>query len=105
MRTHRLMSHVRSSLWFVPVVCVLAGAALSFTTIWIETAFDNELVPEWLTGGPDAALAILSTVATVILVLVTLFCALPLYPRVARERPQGEGSIAIHLVHDYLRGV
>ena len=72
MRTHRLMSHVRSSLWFVPVVCVLAGAALSFTTIWIDTAFDNELVPEWLTGGPDAALAILSTVAASMVSLAAL---------------------------------
>ena len=72
MRTHRLMSHVRSSLWFVPVVCVLAGAALSFTTIWIDTAFDYELVPEWLTGGPDAALAILSTVAASMVSLAAL---------------------------------
>ncbi len=66
------MSHVRASLWFVPVVCVLAGAAVSFTTIWIDTAFDYELVPEWLTGGPDAALAILSTVAASMVSLAAL---------------------------------
>jgi hypothetical protein len=30
---------------------VLAGAALSFSTIWIDTVFDDKLVPEWLTGG------------------------------------------------------
>jgi len=69
---HRLFSHIRSSLWFVPVVCVLAGATLSFTTIWIDNAFDFTLVPEWLTGGPDAAVAILSTVAASMVSLAAL---------------------------------
>ena len=43
-------------------MCVLAGAALSLGTIWVDRAADFELVPESLTGGPDAAVAILSTV-------------------------------------------
>jgi hypothetical protein len=29
----RVIDHVRSSLWFVPIACVLAGVALSFTTL------------------------------------------------------------------------
>src|SRR5215207_1222503 len=37
----------------------------------------------------------LSPVATFILVLVTLFGALPIYQRVADESPHGEGSIAM----------
>ncbi|MGH8978218.1 MAG: DUF2254 family protein, partial [Acidimicrobiia bacterium] len=72
MRPQRLISHVRSSLWFVPVVCVLAGAILSFATISLDRAFDYELVPEWLTGGPDAALAILSTIAASMVSLAAL---------------------------------
>jgi uncharacterized membrane protein len=56
----------------VPVVCVLAGGALSFSTIAIDRAADYELVPETLTGGPDAALAILTTVATSMLSLTAL---------------------------------
>lgn len=44
-----------------------------------------------------AALAagLLSPIATIVLVLVTLFGALPVYRRVARESHRGEGSIAM----------
>ncbi len=64
--------HIQSSLWFVPVVCVLAGALLSFVTIWIDNASHFDLVPETLTGGPDAAVAILSTVAASMVSLAAL---------------------------------
>jgi hypothetical protein len=41
------------------------------------------------------AAGVLSPVATVILVLLTLFGAYPIYAQVAKESPRGEGSIAM----------
>ncbi len=72
MRVFRLLDHVRTSLWFVPVMCVLVGVGLSFGTIAVDRAFDFELIPPSFTGGPDAALAILSTVAASMVSLTAL---------------------------------
>ncbi len=69
---HLAARKARASLWLVPVLCVLGGLVLSFGTIAIDRAFDYELVPQWLTGGPDAALAILSTVAASMVSLAAL---------------------------------
>jgi uncharacterized membrane protein len=63
---------VRGGLWLIPVMCVLAGIALSVATVWIDRASGFELIPRWLTGGPDAALGILSTIAISMVSLATL---------------------------------
>jgi len=36
----RIVRHIRTSLWFVPVMCVLAGVILSYVTIAIDRSFD-----------------------------------------------------------------
>lgn len=72
MKIFRFVNHVRTSLWFVPVVCVLVGVILSFVTIAVDRRFQFELIPKTFTGGPDAAIAILSTVAASMVSLTAL---------------------------------
>jgi uncharacterized membrane protein len=72
MRRAKLFIHLKSSLWFVPVLCVLAGAALSLGTIAIDRYFDYEALPSRVVGGPDAAAYILSTVAASMVSLTAL---------------------------------
>jgi uncharacterized membrane protein len=71
-RGFRVLSHVRGSLWFVPVLCVGAGVALSFATLWIDGQTGYTLIPQSLTGGPDASLSILSAVAASMVSLAAL---------------------------------
>lgn len=66
------MHHIRTSLWFVPVMCVLAGAALSLLTVTLDRRTDFRLVPRILTGGPDVATEILSLVAASMVSLAAL---------------------------------
>ena len=51
MRRAKLFIHLKSSLWFVPVLCVLGGAAVSFATIAIDRYFDYEALPTRIIRG------------------------------------------------------
>ena len=42
---------------------VLAGLLLSLGTLAIDRATGFDLIPRWLSGGPDAAMGILTTIA------------------------------------------
>ena len=66
------LSRITSSLWFVPVICVVAGALLSFATIAIDRAFAYQAIPGEMIGGPVAVISILSTVALSMVSLTTL---------------------------------
>jgi uncharacterized membrane protein len=72
MSLYKVVLSARSSLWLIPVLCVLLGAMVSFATIALDRANDYELVPRSLVGGPDAALGILTTVATSMVSLTAL---------------------------------
>ncbi len=68
----KIYRYIGSSLWFVPVACVLIGGGLSAGTIALDRAFDYEAIPQDVVGGPDAAVAILGTVATSVVSLAAL---------------------------------
>jgi uncharacterized membrane protein len=72
MARSRLLMHLRSSLWFVPVLCVLGGVCISFGTLALDRLFDYQAISQSLVGGPDAAEAILSTVAASMVSLTAL---------------------------------
>jgi uncharacterized membrane protein len=68
----KLAVSVGSSLWFVPVMCVLAGAAISFGTISLDRAYDYQAIPQELVGRPTSANAILTTIAVSMVSLAAL---------------------------------
>ena len=72
MRLRKLVVNVGSSLWFVPVMCVVAGAAISFGTITLDRAFDYQAIPQMLVGRPTSAIAILTTIAISMVSLTAL---------------------------------
>ncbi|MGI9051807.1 MAG: DUF2254 domain-containing protein [Ilumatobacteraceae bacterium] len=61
-----------SSLWFIPVLCVLGGLVISIVTLAVDRATGFDVIPRWLTGGPDAAIAILTTIAVSMVSLAAL---------------------------------
>src|SRR3954452_15792591 len=72
MRRWRLLMHVQSSLWLVPVLCVLVGVVISVATIAVDRSSGYSAIPKGLVGGPGSATAILSTVAASMVSLTAL---------------------------------
>jgi uncharacterized membrane protein len=71
-RRFLLSQRLRTSLWLIPFACALAGIALSLATVWIDRSLPDSTVPRSITGDPDAALTILSTVAASMVSLTAL---------------------------------
>lgn len=72
MQRKKHLQNISASLWLVPVLCVLFGMMLSLSTIAIDRVNDYALLPASIVGGPDAAMAILTTVAASMVNLAVL---------------------------------
>jgi uncharacterized membrane protein len=72
MPAFRLQHTLRTSLWLVPLLCLLAGVLLVSLTLAIDRAADYRLVPQSLTGTPSDAQTILSSVASAMASLTSL---------------------------------
>ena len=72
MRLRKITVAVGASLWFVPVMCVLAGVVISFGTIALDRAFDYHALPQALVGRPTSATGILNTIAVSMVSLAAL---------------------------------
>ncbi|MGZ8744884.1 MAG: DUF2254 domain-containing protein [Nocardioides sp.] len=66
------VQNITQSLWLVPVLCVLIGMLISFTTIAVDRYNDYELLPSFVVGDPEAAMEILTTVAASMVNLAVL---------------------------------
>jgi uncharacterized membrane protein len=53
-------------------MCVVAGVVLSLGTLAIDRSMDFDVIPRWITGGPDAAQNILGTIAASMVSLAAL---------------------------------
>jgi uncharacterized membrane protein len=72
MRLTRFVHALRTSLWVVPLVCVVAGVLIALGTLWLDRRSGYTLVPQSLTGTPSDAQTILSVFATGMLSLTSL---------------------------------
>src|SRR4051795_4287321 len=63
---------LHTSLWVIPFACAVAGILLSLGTVWIDRSVGDTFVPRVLTGDPNAALIILSTIAASMVSLTAL---------------------------------
>ncbi|SNS43427.1 Uncharacterized membrane protein [Geodermatophilus pulveris] len=73
MRRFRLSHYLKTSLWLVPLLCVLGAIVLSLTLTAVD---DGSLVPQSVTGDATAALQILYLIAFAMLTLTGLVLSL-----------------------------
>ncbi|WP_344341548.1 DUF2254 family protein, partial [Streptomyces rhizosphaericus] len=72
-RRFRWGHYLKTSLWVVPLGCVVVGAATSVLTTSVD---DGTLVPQSISGDPNAALQILYLIAFSMLTLTGLVLSL-----------------------------
>jgi uncharacterized membrane protein len=75
---YRLHHNLRTRIWVVPVLCLLAGAAVAAGTIAIDRAAGYDLVSEDVTGTPTDVQTILATAVSSLVSLITVVLSLTL---------------------------
>lgn len=72
-RRFPVVERVRTSLWFVPALAVVLGAALSFVLVAVDREIPQERTAWYLFGGgPDSARNLLSTIAGAVITSISL---------------------------------
>jgi uncharacterized membrane protein len=78
MSSFRIRHALRSAIWLVPLLCLLAFLVLAIATLAIDRATDFKLIGHNLLGSPTAVQQILSTGASSLLSLATVVLSLTL---------------------------
>src|SRR3954469_8599023 len=78
MRLIRFLHALRTSLWLVPLSCVLAGVLIALGTLWLDRRSGYTLVPQSITGTPSDAQTTLSVFATGMVSLTSLVLTMTL---------------------------
>ena len=78
MPLRRLRQYLDTNLWVVPLLCVLGGIVLALVTTAIDRSFDHGLIPQSITGNPNAAQTILNMIATSMVTLISVVLTLTL---------------------------
>ena len=78
MQLHSLRHYLDTNLWVVPLLCVLGGIVLALVTTAIDRSFDHGLIPQSITGNPNAAQTILNMIATSMVTLISVVLTLTL---------------------------
>ena len=76
MKRANLLGRLQSSLWFIPLMYAVLGLAISGVTMFVDQRTDYQLLSMDFIGGPDAALAILGTVAASMVSLLATVLAI-----------------------------
>lgn len=72
----KVFRDLKSGMWFIPLLYAVAGLLINAVTVFIDRATDHEFVTIDFIGGPDAALAILGTVAASMISLLATVLAI-----------------------------
>lgn len=78
MPLRRLRQYLDTNLWVVPLLCILGGIVLALVTTAIDRSFDHGLIPQSLTGNPNAAQTIINMIATSMVSLISVVLTLTL---------------------------